>query len=463
MRHFDTIATRTMALLLIGLGLFHLLSVWAYQASINREVDANNEMRLAERLISIRRSLATQPADKREPLAHEMSGGPVDAHYGSKALAVPRAYDTAAASLRARLLSLDPDLAKAEIVIGSDTGIANAGASHGHSVDTAHQILVSLGIGDGTFVNVSVVKARHAPDAAHAEIWSTSLMALGVILASLVLVRWITRPLRALGTAARTIEQSPHTERLAFAPIAETGPREVAETARAFNDMQRRIATLLEDRTLSLAAISHDLKTPLTRLRLNIEDVAAPELRTRLAAEISEMEAMIDGTLTFLRGAPVDEAPRLFDVSAVVDTICSDLADQGHDVCVDGARHTIAIGHPLQIKRALTNLIQNAIRHGGSARVHLTFQPDGIEITISDSGPGIPADQLELAKRPFQRLDVSRNGGPNDSSMGGAGLGLAIADRIIAAQDGTLTLSNRQPHGLEAKVLLVKRPPSIRT
>ena len=99
MRHFDTIATRTMALLLIGLGLFHLLSVWAYQASINREVDANNEIRLAERLIAIRRSLATQPADKREPLAHEMSGGPVDAHYGSKPLAVPRANDTAAASL----------------------------------------------------------------------------------------------------------------------------------------------------------------------------------------------------------------------------------------------------------------------------------------------------------------------------------------------------------------------------
>ena len=463
MRRFDTIATRTMALLLIGLGLFHLLSVWAYQASINREIDANNEMRLAERLIAIRRSLMTQPADKREPLAHEMSGGPVDAHYGSKPLSVPRANDMAAASLRARLVSLEPNLANADIVIGSDTATNTGGTGHGRDIDMAHQLIVSLGLGDGSFVNISVVKARHAPDAAHAEIWSTSAMALGVILASLVLVRWITRPLRTLGTAARTIEQSPHTERLAFAPITETGPREVAETARAFNDMQRRIATLLEDRTLSLAAISHDLKTPLTRLRLNIEDVSAPDLRTRLAAEISEMEAMIDSTLTFLRGAPVDEAPRQFDVSAILETICGDLVDQGHDVSIGGARHTIAIGHPLQIKRALTNLIQNAVRHGGSARVHTAFQPGGIEITISDDGPGISADQLELAKRPFQRLDASRSSRHVGDSAGGAGLGLTIADRIVAAQGGTLTLSNRQPHGLEAKVLLIKRPPSIAT
>ena len=451
MRRFDTIATRTMALLLVGLGLFHALSVWAYQASINREIDANNEMRVAERLIAIRRSLATQPADKRELLAHEMSGGPIDAHFGNRPLAVARANDAPAASLRARLIALETELTNAGIVVGSDTGTGD-----GHHIDNTHQIVVSLGLNDGSFVNVSVVKARYAPAAAHAEIWSTSLMALGVILASLVLVRWITRPLRALGAAARTIEQSPHTERLAFAPIVETGPREVAETARAFNDMQRRIATLLEDRTLSLAAISHDLKTPLTRLRLNIEDVAPPDLQARLAAEIVEMEAMIDGTLTFLRGAPADEAPRLFDVSAIVDTICGDLADQGHDVRVDGARHTITIGHPLQIKRALTNLIQNAVRHGGSTHVHLALQPDGIEITIADDGPGISADQLELAKRPFQRLDASRAG----SNVAGAGLGLAIADRIIATQGGTLTLTNRQPHGLEARVRLAKQSSS---
>ena len=454
MRRFDTIATRTMALLLIGLGLFHLASVWVYQASIVSEIAANNEMRVAERLIAIRRSLATQPADTREALAHEMSGGPIDAHFGNKPLAVARANDAPAVSLRARLIALEPELTNAGIVVGSDTGTGD-----GHHVDNAHQIVVSLGLNDGSFVNVSIVKVRHALDAAHAEIWSTSLMALGVILASLVLVRWITRPLRALGAAARIIEQSPHTERLAFAPITETGPREVAETARAFNDMQRRIATLLEDRTLSLAAISHDLKTPLTRLRLNIEDVAPPDLQARMATEISEMEAMIDGTLSFLRGAPVDEAPRLFDVSAIIDTICGDLADQGHDVSVGGARHTIAIGHPLPIKRALTNLIQNAIRHGGSARVTLAFQPDGIEITIADDGPGIPADQLELAKRPFHRLDANRA----SDNAAGAGLGLAIADRIISVQGGTLTLSNRLPHGLEAKVLLVKRPPSIVT
>jgi two-component system, OmpR family, sensor kinase len=120
MRRFDTIATRTMALLLIGLGLFHLLSVWAYQVALDREVETSNEIRIAERLLTIRRSLAVHPSDKREDLAHEMSGGLIDAHYGLKALAITRSDDVAASSLRARLISNEPDLAKSGLIIGSE-------------------------------------------------------------------------------------------------------------------------------------------------------------------------------------------------------------------------------------------------------------------------------------------------------------------------------------------------------
>jgi two-component system, OmpR family, sensor kinase len=449
MRRLDTIATRTMALLLLGLGLFHLLSVRAYRSSLDREVQANNEIRVAERLLAIRRSLATQAPERREDLAHEMSGGSIDAHYGLKPLAIVRPGDAAADALRSRLVGGEPELAKAGVIISSD-------AAGDHAPD-AHQMVVSLGLGDGTFVNISIVKSRHLPGAGHAAIWSTTLMAIGVILASLIIVRWITRPLRALGDAARLIEQAPDAERIGFAPLPESGPREVVEKVRAFNDMQRRIASLVEDRTLSLAAISHDLKTPLTRLRLQVDDAASPETRTRMIADIAEMESMIDGTLTFLRGAATAEPDRLFDVSATIETICTDLADQGHDVSVGGARHTIALGHPLQTKRALTNLIQNAVRHGGCARVHLAFLEDGIGITISDDGPGIPGDQLDLARRPFQRLDAARTSG-----AGGFGLGLAIAERLITAQGGDLTLANRTPKGLDVKVRLNKRPPSIR-
>lgn len=452
MRRFDTIAARTMVLLLIGLGLFHVLSVWVYQAALDREVETNNEMRLAERLISIRRSLAAQPADKRETLAHELSGGPIDAHFGAKSLAVPNAGDTAAASLRQRLVSSEPELARDGIVIGS--AVATGQHHEGHD---PHQMLASLGLGDGSFANIAIVKTRHAPNASHGTIWSTTLMAVGVILASLITVRWMTKPLRALGDAARRIQQAPHTERIDVAPLPESGPREVAETARAFNDMQRHIATLIEERTLSLAAISHDLKTPLTRLRLQVEDASAPDTKARMIADIADMEQMIDGTLTFLRGAPIDEPARLFDVSAIADTICNDLADQGYNATVSGARHAIAVGHPLQIKRALTNLIQNAVRHGGNARVSLAFQPTCIEITITDDGPGIPADQLDRARRPFQRLDSARTNAAHE----GFGPGLAIAERLITAQGGTLSLVNRQPNGLEAKVELIKRPPSV--
>lgn len=449
MRRFDTIATRTMALLLIGLGLFHLLSVWAYDAALDREVAANNEMRIVERLLAIRRSLATQPADQREALAHEMSGGPIDAHFGTKPLAVARTNDVTAASLRARLMAAEPELDKAGLVIGNETTASDRG--------DGHQLVASLGLGDGTFVNVSVVKIRHAAGSGHAAIWSTTLMAIGVILASLVVVRWITRPLRDLRAAARAIEQAPYTERLSVAPVPETGPREVAETARAFNDMQRRIATLIEDRTLSLAAISHDLKTPLTRLRLQIEDATAPDTKTRMIAEIGEMESMIDGTLAFLRGMPVDEPERLFDVSAILDTICNDLIDRGHDVKVHGARHAIAVGHPLPIKRALTNLIENAVRHGGSARVHAACEEFTMTVTISDDGPGIPPEQRDLARRPFQRLDTART-----AKTGGFGLGLTIAERLITAQGGTLKLGDGQQRGLDAKVTLKSSPAHLK-
>jgi two-component system, OmpR family, sensor kinase len=257
-----------------------------------------------------------------------------------------------------------------------------------------------------------------------------------------------------LGAAARKVEQAPHADNLDVAPLPERGPREVAETARAFNDMQRRIATLIEDRTLSLAAISHDLKTPLTRLRLQVEDAVAPDIKSRMVADIGAMEAMIDGTLMFLRGTPVDEPTRLFDVSAMLETICNDLTDQGHAAVFSGARHAIAAGHPLQMKRALTNLVQNAVRHGGGARVTLEIQSKHIEITISDDGPGIPDDQLERARRPFQTLSSARTNG----ASGGFGLGLAIAERLITAQGGRLGLSNRQPHGLNVSVHLEARP-----
>lgn len=448
MRRFDTIAARTMGLLLLGLGLFHVASVWVYQAALTREITANDDMRITERLLAVRRSLLTQPVDRREDLAHEMSGGSIDAHFGTRPLAVARPGDPIADALRLRLLAAEPELARAGLVVGSDVEAGRQGA---------HQVVASLGLGDGSFANVSIVQVRHLADGGHATVWSTSLMALGVILASLLIVRWITGPLRALGAAARAVEQAPHSERLKMTPLVETGPREVAETARAFNDMQARIASLLEDRTLSLAAISHDLKTPLTRLRLQIEDIGSVDTRQRMTAEIAEMEAMIDGTLAFLRGAPGEDDTRLFDVRATVESICADLSDQGYDITVSGARHTIALGHPLQIKRALTNLIQNAVRHGGRTQVRLAFREFSIEIAISDDGPGIPADQIERARRPFERLDSARS----SSGTGGGGLGLAIAERFIVANGGAVSITNREPHGLEVLVNLVKRPPAI--
>lgn len=284
--------------------------------------------------------------------------------------------------------------------------------------------------------------AHGMPDS-HNVVISTTAMAVGVVLISIFLVRSLTEPLRNLAQAARQIGQSHQ------APVAVVGPREIRDVATAYNDMQARIRKLLDERTQTLAAVSHDLKTPITRLRLRAEFIADFDIREKMEKDLQEMEDMLNSTLVFLRGDSSSEPTRRVDLSALIETICDDFSDCGSNVALDAQFSVIVDGKYLDLKRAFINLIDNAIKHGGGAEVSVREHDSHLCVTIEDSGPGIPPDQLEAVFGPFYRLEASRN-----RSTGGTGLGLTVARSILRSHGGDVNLINRTEGGLKVTVWL---------
>ena len=301
-----------------------------------------------------------------------------------------------------------------------------------------------MGLGDGTWANVTIVQLAHVHGSTYGIVLSTTLMALGVIAASLIVVRWSTNPLQRLAEAARKFHGAE-----SGMLLEENGPQEVQDAAVAFNEMQQRIKTLIQDRTLGLAAISHDLKTPLTRVRFRVEDIVDQGLRDRIVGDVEEMEDMIDSTLAFLRGEKSPEHLRQLELRALLESICSDLSDRGFDARLTDSGRAVIWGRPSDLKRAFSNLIQNAIKYGDVARITLREGTTFVDVMIEDEGAGIPPDQFAAVIAPFYRIETSRS-----RETGGVGLGLTVAHRIIMAHEGTLALENRQPRGLRATVRL---------
>jgi signal transduction histidine kinase len=280
------------------------------------------------------------------------------------------------------------------------------------------------------------------------------LLTLGVLLVSvialaLLAVRWLTRPLAVLATAADDLGRDMHRP-----PLPEQGPAEVRRAASAFNTMQARLQTYLREREQMLAAVSHDLRTPITRLRLRAELIPDPALREKFEHDLAEMEAMTAATLEFLRGAGSDEAVQPVDVMALFESLQADMEEAGYVVTLQGRTLTPYPARPLALKRLITNLIDNAIKYGSRATISIEDTPTQLQIVIGDEGPGIPADQLECVFEPFYRLEGSRS-----RETGGVGLGLAVARDIARAHGGDLILRNRSGGGLEAVLSLPRRTP----
>ncbi len=254
----------------------------------------------------------------------------------------------------------------------------------------------------------------------------------------------MTRPLRGFAEAADRLGLD-----AGAPPLPERGPRELRNAARALNRMTARIKRLVDDRTLMLAAVSHDLKTMLTRLRLRAEFIEDDEQRQKAAADLDEMQAMLEATLTFARDDAADERPVPVDLAALLQSLTADLADTGRAACYDGPDRMVVQGRPVALRRVFENLLDNALRYGGQADAGLRSADGRVEVTIDDRGPGIPAALRERVFDPFFRVEASRS-----RDTGGSGLGLAVVRAIVQRHDGMVRLEDRPGGGLRVRVSL---------
>lgn len=302
---------------------------------------------------------------------------------------------------------------------------------------------LALRLADGTPLTLSLTPPRLSVSPGTLALLALQFVVLA--LAAWWAVRLATRPLTRLADAAEALGSgSP------AAPLPEDGPHEVAHAARAFNTMQQRIAGHTAERVHTLAAISHDLQTPLTRLRLRAERVPEAELRDKLLADLNAMAALVRDGLAYARtDHAAQESPCAVDLDALLDSLVCERTDAGERARLQGRLGAPLVTRPQALRRVVDNLLDNAIKFGGEAEVVVEHDERQVVIGVRDRGPGIAPGQLEAVLQPFVREEPSRN-----RDTGGTGLGLSIAQRLTAALGGELRLRNRDGGGLEARVVL---------
>lgn len=259
-------------------------------------------------------------------------------------------------------------------------------------------------------------------------------------------VRLATRPLQRLADAADALGPAASTQ-----PLSEEGPREVVQAARALNALQARVASYLAERMQILAAVSHDLQTPITRMRLRADLLDDTALRDKLQGDLNAMQALVQEGIAYARSAhSANEPPVRADLHALLDSLVCDYTDAGSAVQLLDMPNLTVQTRPQALRRVVGNLVDNALKFAGAAEIAVTSEKDGaVCIAVRDRGPGIPADQLQAVLKPFYRLENSRS-----RETGGAGLGLAIAQQLAEALGGRLVLANREGGGLEVRLHL---------
>ncbi len=451
-----TLAGRTALVLILGLMAVQAagLTIHAFdRIELQRAAEARD---LSVRLFALWRGLVLAPAERRAMLLAD-ADLPPNISASVDALPLAHAEMPPLPPHHARLFRLDTPppgaaasplpppqlfgprrLRPAEVI----AGVAAPGV-----------VALSLRFPDQGWLNLSL--RVPAPRPWHSDRFLAAFVAMSV--AALVLILWgvrrLTRPVGDLAAAAARLGRDVNAPAL-----PETGPREVAQAAAAFNGMAANIRRFVADRTQMLAAISHDLRTPITRLRLRAEFMDDEEQQRRMLADLAEMEAMIASTLAFARDDAGAEPATPVDLAGLARTVLDEAADAepeaaGH-IAYRGPEHLVMPLRPLAMKRALGNLVANALKYGGAARLSLEPRGGGALLTLDDDGPGIPEAMLEQVFQPFQRIETSRN-----RETGGTGLGLTIARSIFRAHGGDVTLRNRpasdaEPAGLRVVMTL---------
>ena len=393
-----------------------------------REDEAN---RLAEHLVVARKLLNEWPQNQRVRIARELETdryhigwSPVDPNTS--------AFRPQLGSMQGQILAWEPDLARSNLRL---------------RLPALHQdgstVLGDLQLADGSWMTFQMRGITSTFNPSYDRILRALLPAILLAMLAGLLIRSTLRPLRGL------IHASHHVGLGQRAPIVEEGSAEIRSLIHAFNEMQDRIHELIESRTQALAAVGHDLRTPLARLQLRLEGVDDPELRGELAEDVGEMSEMLGSLLAFFGGQSDPEKPVLTDLAVLVATLVDNAADRGLDASYDGPDHFDLRIRASAIRRAIANLIENALHYGERARVRLESDAASVSVIVEDDGPGIPPERIRDVLTPFVRLDEARA-----RNTKGMGLGLAIVASAVEGEGGTLTLANRAEGGLTATISL---------
>lgn len=465
--------SRLVLVLLGGLVVAQLLSFAIHMQERDDLLLRSGGIQSAQRIADTVRLLESSgPADRRK-IVNVLSAGPLLVSLDKGPMAIPgRADDVGAAGVRAAFFASMIRRYLGEpwpiVVVVSDSASATTlpvpergyrhgpgGGAPGHmggvfsgsmhaTMQPGLSFVSQVRLHDGMLVTFDARQPAHTTEWPYRMLLSLAVLLSAVVAVSLLAVRWATRPLKALADAADELGQNIHRQ-----PMEESGPIEVARAARAFNTMQARLVSYLNERTSVLAAMSHDLKTPVTRLRLRAELLGDPELRLKFTRDLEEMEAMVAATLDFLRGAGSAEASQPIDMMALLESLQADLSEVGSQISIEGRTLRPYTGRPAALKRCLRNLVENAVKYGTAASIEVHDNADRLQIAIRDRGPGIPQEELRRVLEPFYRLESSRS-----RDTGGTGLGLTIANSIAELHGGRLTLENRDTGGLDVQLTL---------
>lgn len=304
---------------------------------------------------------------------------------------------------------------------------------------------ISVRLRDSDELVLSVLPPRSATSPERTNYSTTiALFLISVAFLAYLVARMTTRPLKQLAQAAKNLGND-----INHPPLDLTGADEIRQASAAFNAMQARIRQYIFQRTQMLAAITHDLQTPLTRMRLRLEKVGDPDLQERLIGDLSAMQAMVREGLDLARSMDTTEAMQMLDLDSLLDSVCADAAEANQRVTLTGHAGMALLGRPLDLRRCLVNLIDNAVKYGHAAKVSVDRINGAARIRIRDAGPGIPAAELARVFDPFYRVETSRS-----RESGGTGLGLTIARNIAEQHGGSITLVNHPEGGLEATLML---------
>jgi signal transduction histidine kinase len=446
---------QTLLILLAGLAVSHMVGAWLYTSDREEAVRAIGGLALAQRVANVTQLVATAPAEWRERIVASSSDPSFRVSLSSQPPAFAAGMDDPASQAIGDFLAgrLPEEAARQIRVAVAEAAGPPFAMAHGHSTRMGPMmhaagawrgLEVAVQLAGGQWLSFASLLPETGPAVSRQFILSMAVMALIILAVSIWAVRRVTAPLGEIAQAAERLGKD-----IAAKPLAEIGTVEMRQAASAFNGMQARLRRFVEDRTRMLAAISHDLRTPLTSLRLRAEDVENAGERERMLAAIDEMTVMVEATLAFARDEAAAAPRRKIDLTALVASIVDDMASDGRAVAMAAAPSVICECEPGALKRAVSNLIDNAVKYGKSAHVSMQASPGAVEITVDDEGPGIPEAELTRVFQPFYRLEESRS-----RDTGGIGLGLAIALSVVQAHGGEIALANRAEGGLRATVSL---------